>query len=294
VASGWVAGAALFFALWANCHGADLDEIQKRGVLIHLGIPYANFVTGGGDGLDVELMQLFARHLGVGYRYVSSNWADIIPDLTGKKFSFEGESVRVVAEAPVKGDIIATGLTILPQREKVMSFGTPTFPTQVWLIARHDSSLAPISPSGDTERDIASVKSLLKGHEVLGVPNTCLEPELYRLQETGARSRYFSANLNDLAPAVIQGEAELTLLDVADSLVALEKWPGKLKVIGPISPVQEMSCAFPKESEKLRERFNLFFEQIKRDGSYLRLVRKYYPTAPAHFPDFFMDFQEKP
>ena len=114
------------------------------------------------------------------------------------------------------------------------------------------------------------------------------------MQETGARSRYFSANLNDLAPAVIQGEAELTLLDVADSLVALEKWPGKLKVIGPISPVQEMSCAFPKESEKLRERFNLFFEQIKRDGSYLRLVRKYYPTAPAHFPDFFRDFQEKP
>jgi len=294
MAIGWVAGAGLLFALWLNCHGADLDDIQKRGVLIHLGIPYANFVTGGGDGLDVELMQRFAQHLGVGYQYVSSNWADIIPDLVGKRFSFEGESVHIVAEAPVKGDVIANGMTILPQRERVLSFGTPTFPTQVWLIARHDSSLAPISPSGDTEHDIASVKSLLRGHEVMGIPDTCLEPELYRLEETGARIRNFSGKLNELAPAVIQGEAELTLLDVPDSFVALEKWPGKLKVIGPISPVQEMSCAFPKESIKLRELFNLFFEQIKKDGSYLRLVRKYYPTASAHFPEFFSDFHEKP
>lgn len=35
---------------------ADLKEIQARGEMRHLGIPYANFVTGAGDGFDVELM----------------------------------------------------------------------------------------------------------------------------------------------------------------------------------------------------------------------------------------------
>ncbi len=34
----------------------DLDEIKKSGVLRHLGVPYANFVTGSGDGMDVELV----------------------------------------------------------------------------------------------------------------------------------------------------------------------------------------------------------------------------------------------
>ena len=43
--------------------GQDLDEIRSAGVLRHLGIPYANFVTGSGDGLDVELIQGFAQHL---------------------------------------------------------------------------------------------------------------------------------------------------------------------------------------------------------------------------------------
>jgi ABC-type amino acid transport substrate-binding protein len=290
VASAWIVGLALLLTFPVHSRAADLEEIQKRGVLIHLGVPYANFVTGDGDGLDVELMRLFARNIGVEYQYVRSSWADVISDLAGKRFSFNGEKVEVVAEAPAKGDVIANGMTILPQREKVVSFGVPTFPTQVWLMARHDSSLIPISPSGDNARDIASVKSVLNGRDVLGIANTCLEPDLYQLRNTGARVRYFPGNLNELAPAIINGDAELTLLDVPDAIIALEKWPGKLKVIGPISPVQVMSCAFSKSSESLRQRFNEFFEQIKSDGTYLRLVRKYYPTAAEHFPRFFKEF----
>lgn len=56
----------LFSSLGA--YAGDLREIREAGVLRHLGIPYANFVTGSGDGLDVELIQLFARHLGVAYQ----------------------------------------------------------------------------------------------------------------------------------------------------------------------------------------------------------------------------------
>jgi len=278
------------FSLKAVSCGADLEEIQKRGVLLHLGVPYANFVTGSGDGLDVELMKLFANHLGVGYRYVPTGWADAITDLTGRQFTFQDGDARVVAETPVRGDIIASGLTILDYRRKVVSFGTPTFPTQVWLVSRGDSSLSPISPSGDLARDIAAVKSLLKGREVLGIPETCLDPQLYQLGDAGARVRCFTGKLNELAPAIINGEAELTLLDVPDSIIALEKWPGKLKVIGPVSPVQDMSCAFPPEAVKLRESFDAFFDQIRRDGSYFQLVMKYYPTAPEHFPEFFEGF----
>jgi ABC-type amino acid transport substrate-binding protein len=285
---------ALLFAFPALSHGTDLEEIQKKEVLIHLGVPYANFVSGSGDGLDVELMKSFAQNLGVRYQYAGSTWQDVIPDLIGKRFSFEGENVRVTAQIPARGDVIANGMTILPQRERMVSFGVPTFPTQVWLIARHDSSLKPITPSEEAELDISAVKSLMKGREVLGIKGTCVDPELYQLGETGARIRLFPGNLNELAPAIINGESELTLLDVPDSIIALEKWPGKLKVIGPISPMQTMSCAFPKESTELRQRFNLFFERIKRDGSYLRLVQKYYPTAPDYFCEFFKEFQSSP
>ena len=66
---------------------------------------------------------------------------------------------------------------------------------------------------------------------------------LYRFEEIGTNVRLFDGNLNELAPAILNREAESTLLDVPDALIALEKWPGKIKVIGPVSPEQRMGCA---------------------------------------------------
>jgi ABC-type amino acid transport substrate-binding protein len=122
---------------------------------------------------------------------------------------------------------------------------------------------------------------------VLALRKTCLDPDLYDLYSTGADVICFNGNLNELAPAILNGEAEMTILDVPDALVALEKWAGKIKVIGPISPRQEMAVAFPQTSPQLREAFNKFLVLSRKDGSYQRIVKKYYPTAFASFPDYF-------
>lgn len=267
--------------------GGDLAEVKERGVLRHLGIPYANFVTGSGDGLDVEMARLFAGHLGVKYSYVKTDWKDVIGDLCGKKVRPRGEDVEILGEVPVKGDVIASGLTVLPWREKVVAYSTPTFPTQIWLVARADSSIKPIKPSGDPKKDVAAVKALLRGRSILGIGNTCLDPSLYGLKETGAEIRLFGGNLNELVPAIIKGDAESVLQDAADALVAVEKWPGKIKVIGPVSLMQDMAYAFSKTAPRLRDSFNRFFEKCKKDGTYVRLVKKYYPAVFRYYPEFF-------
>lgn len=265
---------------------SDLDNIRGKGLLRHLGVPYANFVTSG-TGMDVEMMKGFAEELGVAYTYVKTDWKSVIPDLIGKQVQAAGDNIEILGEIPVRGDIIATGLTRIPWRESLIDYSLPTFPTQVWVMVRADSPLQPIQPSGKIEKDIAAVKHLLKGHTVLGVKNTCLEPELYGIRQIGAIPVSFSQNLNEMAPAIIKGDAEATLLDVADSLIALNKWPGELKVIGPISPLQEMGCGFRKNSTELRAAFNHYLEKIKKDGTYRRLVKKYYPAVFDFYPDFF-------
>lgn len=279
--------ALLSLCLLGSAFAADLKEIKERGVLRHLGIPYANFVTGSGDGLDVELVKLFAQHLGVRYEYVESSWESVIGDLTGKRVRAKGGDVEVIGEVPIKGDIIANGFTILPWRSKVVDFSTPTFPNQIWLVAKADSPLKPIVPHDDIEKDIKSVRGLLQNRNLLGKLNTCLDPTLYHLKDTGAKVRLFPGSLNDLAPAVIQGEAELTLLDVPDALVALEKFPGKIKILGPITEEQYMGCGFAKSSPELREAFNQFFAEIKENGTYLALVKHYYPKVLSYYRDFF-------
>jgi ABC-type amino acid transport substrate-binding protein len=277
----------LSLLLSSSALAADLKEIKEKGVLRHLGIPYANFVTGSGDGLDVDMVKLFAQHLGVKYEYVETSWESAIGDLTGKQVKAKGDEIEVIAEVPVKGDIIANGFTILPWREKIVDFSTPTFPSQIWLMAKADSAIKPIVPHEEVAQDISTVRGFLNKRQLLGKANTCLDPSLYDMKGTGAKICLFQGSLNDLAPAVIQGEAELTLLDFPDALVALEQFPGKIKVIGPITAKQYMGCAFAKTSPELRDAFNQFFKQIKGDGTYLEMVKRYYPLVFSYFREFF-------
>ena len=271
----------------------DLPEIRQRGVLRHLGIPYANFVrvTGVGvDGLDVELMQLFAAHLGVEYEWVPTSWSEVFGDLTGQKvIPDKDDGVVVMGQTAVRGDIIANGLTILNWRRQVVQFSTPTFPTGVWLIARADSTIKPIEPSGDIGTDIQRVKKLLAGRSVLTMGGTCLDPSLYDLASTGAEIRFYtvSENLNEIAPAVISGAAEVTLLDIPDALVALQARPGDIKIIGPVSTHQLMGAAVAKSSPGLLAAFNRFFQDLKTSGTYDELVKKYYPSVYLYLGDFF-------
>ncbi len=268
----------------------DLDEVRKRGVLRHLGVPYANFVTGSGDGFDVELMQLFAKELGVRYEYVQTNWTDVIGDLTGKEIRYK-PSVQEVGSRPVRGDVIANGITILPPRLKLLDFSDPTFPSAVWLLARPDVPVMPIKPSGSREQDIKLTKARMSLGTTFVMDNSCLDPSLYDLEGKGLKLKRFtgSTNINDVVPAMLKRESDMTLLDVPDVLVALELWPGQIKVIGPISEEQRMAAGFRKDSPELRKAFNAFLARAKADGTYMRLVKKYFRVAPRYLPEFFRD-----
>ena len=278
----------MFFLLISGWSPAqDLSAVRESGVLRHVSIPYAHFNTGAGDGLDVELMQLFAKQLGVKYEYVPSAWSTIIADLTGKIVKPSGSSISIEGDAEIKGDVAANGFTILPWREKAVAFSRPTFPTQVWLIAPAEMNLMPIIPSGDLLQDIAATRKLIKGTHVMGKAGTCLDLSLYNLEDEGATGVNFEGELNDLAPALLAGDADFLLLDVPDALVALRKWPGKIKVIGPMSDRQTMAAAFRPTSPELLAAFNTFFEQCRQNGTYLRLVKKYYPDVFTYYPEFF-------
>ncbi len=280
--------AALLSAWGAQAdEGGDLEAIRRRGVLRHLGIPYANFVTGGGDGLDVELMRRFAARLGVVYEFVETDWPDAIPDLTGRRVSPRQPDPAAARAVPIRGDVLATGLTVLPWRARSVAFSSPVFPTQVWVVARAASPIAPIKPAGRLADDIATVKALLRGKVVLGVAETCLDPSLYKLEQTGARLELRKLRLDEVAPALIQGDGDLALLDVADAMVALQRFPGKVKVIGPVSETQQMSVAFRPGARQLRAAFEQFLAEFRRDGSYDALVQAYYPEAPVYFREFF-------
>ncbi|MTW21607.1 transporter substrate-binding domain-containing protein [Allochromatium palmeri] len=270
---------------------ADLPEIKARGELRHLGIRYANFVTGTGDGFDAELTQGFADYLGVDYTLVYSDFYSVIRDLLGKNVVRSGDSVTLEGDFPIKGDMIASGFTVLPWREQILLYSEPTFPSQVMLIARADSPIRPIQGSEDLAKDIQETKALIGSQSLLVMEKTCLDPANYGLQGQGIELRVYtkSSNINEMVPALLHLEADLSLLDVPDLMLDMQKWAGTFKVIGPISEEQTLAAAFPKDAPQLRDAFNDYLRQIKVNGTYDRLVQKYYPGARSYFPAFFAE-----
>ncbi len=263
---------------------ADLDEIKARGYLRHIGVPYANFVTGDGEGLDTEILKLYAKSIGVKYQYVKSDWDNVIGDLSGKKVKVKDGKPEVIENVPVKGDVIGNGLTVIPWRQEIIDYSTPYFPNMIWVVARADSPLHPIKPSKDLKKDVENTRSLLKGKDVLGMRNTCVDPNLYNLEDVRPVFKE-GLTLNDLAAVLVKGDAEISILDVPDSLVALSKFPGRIKILGAITQKQDMAFGVSKDSPKLKESLNQFLAQLKSSGKLSELLLTYYPGLDNYFPE---------
>ena len=220
---------------------------------------------------------------------VYSDFYNIIRDLLGKDVVRKGEIVSLTGNFPVKGDLIATGFTVLPWRQAVLLYSEPTFPSQVLLIAPANSPIKPIKGSQSLASDIQETKALIGKNSLLAMERTCLDPANYGLKKSGIDLHLYtqSTNLNEMVPALLNNEAKLTLLGVPDALPDLIKWAGQIKIIGPISEHQDLATAFPKDAPLLHAAFNDYLRQIKADGRYDALVDQYYPGIRRYFPDFF-------
>ena len=268
---------------------ADLPEIKARGVLRHLGIPYANFVSQDGKGFDVELMRGFAAEIGVSYELVFTDFVNVIPDLLGGEVVRKGDTVSLQGSRPIRGDVISTGFTVLPWREKLVLYSAATVPSQVLRVARTESRHQPVPGQATLKADISETRKVLGRQSLLVMERTCLDPSNYGLVGQGIDLRPYKAstNLDDMVPALLRGEAEFTLLDVPDAVNDLQRWAGRIKVIGPISEHQDLATAFPKSSPMLRDAFNDYLRKIRGNGTYDKLVNKHYPGIRSYFPEFF-------
>ncbi len=123
---------------------------------------------------------------------------------------------------------------------------------------------------------------------MLGIPNTCLDPVLYNLE--GVEPVYKEGvSLNDVAPALIARESEVSILDVPDSLVALAKYPEKIKILGVITERQLMAFGISQNSPELLASFNAFLEKLRKSGRLKKLIFQYYPGIEYYFPEMAKD-----
>lgn len=273
------------FLFYSTSHSISLTEIRARGELHHLGVPYARFANNDADGLDCALIRRFAAYLGVKYKFIPTNWKDAIPDLIGMRPTPSGIDQPVTT---IRGDILASGLSIIPERKKYVLFSKPTFTAQVWLLAKPEANIKPIQPTGNVKKDIDMTLARTAGKTVYGIKDICLDVSLFpKLLKTASAAVNIPLQTLPQPISFLKSRYTIFLMESPDALMALGLWPYSFKIIGPIAKQQNMGVAFAPDSLELRNEFNRFYNALWKSGEYQKLVTNYYPNSFYYFKNFF-------
>ncbi len=256
------AGLALASLLLTGCPGPKqasdaFDAAKARGELIvAMDAGYVPFeileADGSFSGFDVDLINEVAKDMGVTVKIKNVAWNGIIGELnTGK------------------ADLIISGMSITPEREKAVAFSKPYF----------DVGQVVVSRIGDEK---------IMSAEDLGKEGLTIAVQEGTTGEFAVRKKFPKATLlrfpkaDQACLAVVQKKADAVVFDhpFLQSYVAKQ---GKGTLKGNWEPFTEepIGAAFRKTSPKLIDAFDATLARLKADGTYDALVKKYFPQAGA-------------
>ncbi|MCA8920977.1 MAG: transporter substrate-binding domain-containing protein [Planctomycetes bacterium] len=243
------------------CPGAGpaadaLDKVKARGKLIvAMDVGYDPFEVLDPDagtpvGYDVDLVQAFAKHLGVEVEYKNVAWNSIVGVLqTGK------------------ADVIVSGMSVTPERQKTIDFSRPYYYVgQVVVKRKGDARIKGLADLNEKGM-IVAVQESTTGEQA--VRENAPEAELLRFAKT------------DMAcMAVIQEKADAVVFDRP----YLEKYvrdqrPDELEGIWEPFTAEAIAAAFRKDSGLLRQAFDATIEELAASGELDALVAKHFGEA---------------
>lgn len=243
-------GLLLAFLAVAVLCGSSLALAEEKTYVngIDFGFPPFAYVDKDGKptGFDVESLDWIAKKMGFTVKHQPMDWDGIIPALLAKKI-----------------DIIASGMTITPERAEKVAFTAPYFSvTQVLVVP-------------DKEKD--SLDTLLHSGKKIGVQRGT--PTAKLLEELAAKPGYkfeltpydsTDLSLEDLKIGRIVGSG-------MDSTIAKEamKKPG-FKIAGTFDiPPDTYGYAMRKEDKELMEKIDKGLKLLMADPHWNELKAKY-------------------
>jgi len=212
--------------------------------------PFSQIAPDGKlSGFDIDIANAICAQMKADCTLVQQEWDGMIPALTAKRFDF-----------------IVASMTITEERKKAVDFSDPYYDVPSRFVAK-SGAFADHSPA------------TLKGKTIIVLRNS-------------PRDKYLAENYKDSTIQRVNKEPEVYLElaagrgDIAfgSSVVSaeafLKKPEGKgYAQVGPsvrIAAGSGVGIAMRKNDTELRDRINAALKAIKADGTYKRLVAKYF------------------
>ena len=202
-------------------------------------------------GFDIDIANALCEKMKVECKVVAQDWDGIIPGLLAKKY-----------------DAIVASMVPTPERKQKVDFTNRYYTTTLAIAVPKDSDIKDVSAAS------------LKNKKLGAQPGAT--------QAIHAEDNYVPEGANlKLYPT--PDEANSDLLNHRLDAVIHDKFPlltwldneGKdcCKLLGEIEGTKEpISIAIRKNSDELKERFNKAIDEIRADGTYAKIVQKYFKS----------------
>jgi len=202
--------------------------------------------SGNPSGFDVEAMNWIAKEIGVEVVHKPIDWDGIVTSLVTKKI-----------------DVIASGMSITPDRQKQVNFTIPYWKIEQVMVVKKDSGL--------------TLKDLTHGKKIIGVQQGTSEAKWLK-KETDAKGwnmtlRYYSSSPLAVED-VLNGRIAAAAMDDAPARDAASK--KAVKILGTFGMASEdFGYALRKEDTALLEKINNGLKKLMASPHWAELSKKY-------------------
>jgi len=220
-------------------------------VVVTRSSPTTFFANESGDraGLEHDLVDMFAKELGLKAKFVAAQQLDILPGLTQRK-----------------AHLAAAGLSITPEREKIVRFAIPYQAVQQRVI---------YNTRMKKPKDVAD----LVGLHIEVIAGSSYVERLKELRLKFPALAWHEAKTVEseaLLEKLAMGEIDIAVVDSNIFDIAQKFYPN-LKPAFNLGKPDQLAWAFPKSGEPyLFDKAQSFFARITKDGTLARLIDRYY------------------
>jgi ABC-type amino acid transport substrate-binding protein len=219
-------------------------------------IAYRPFEFSEGDefeGFDIDLMNEIGKRAGFTPEYQNVAFDDIIDGLGSNHY-----------------DAAISAMTITEQREKRIDFSDPYFNADQSLLVRSDSGIKSVDDLADSTVGVQ-----------LGTMGV-IEAREFEDEGEVAEVRTFDT-IEDAFSALENNQVDAVIGDLPVSQDKADTSDGELKVVENIPTGEQYGIAFPEDSDLVGPT-NKALEEIKKDGTYEKLYKKWIGTKPEEIP----------
>ena len=216
--------------------------------------PFEYEKNGEPVGFDIDLMDEIAKRANLKVEYQNVTFDGIIGGLSSNLY-----------------DASISAMTITPEREKKIDFSDPYFNADQSLMVPSDSGVGSVDDLGDATVGVQ-----------LGTTGEIKAKEFAEQGKIQGEIRTFDT-IEDAFAAINNGQIDAIINDLPVSQDEVNSSDGALEIVQVIPTGEQYGIAFPKNSD-LVEPVNKALAEIKEDGTYEKIYKKWIGRAPEEIP----------